>query len=251
MGKTKTHAGRRVFNGILLVLDLALLVWIVHSWRGQRNPVPAEDYDAAYGYGAGGYTSYDGGSNDAAWDGSPDASADNSGGSLEGNVDNWLLGLSGGDEAPEEAHPTEVFVPLEAAGRPEIDEFEAWKSQGGTPAGARTITDFGGIGGTWKGFILYDGAEEMVSFSVSGMEASLTFTVDWYLIHYAGDGSWENEEDMEDTVYTGKWSDGVLTAEGTGSFRIDSFYEADGKQYARGELTTPAGGTAAVGMVRP
>ena len=263
MGKTKTHAGRRVFNGILLVLDLALLVWIVHSWRGQRNPVPAEDYDAAYGYGAGGYTSYDGGSGEPAGDGSPDASADNTGGSLEGNVDNWLLGLSGGDEAPEEDRtavrtadrpadrPAQGFVPLEAAGRPESDEFEAWKSQGGTPAGARTITDFGGIGGTWKGFILYDGAEEMVSFSVSGTEASLTFTVDWYLIHYAGDGSWENEEDMEDTVYTGKWSDGVLTAEGTGSFRIDSFYEADGKQYARGELTTPAGGTAAVGMMRP
>ena len=56
---------------------------------------------------------------------------------------------------------------------------------------------------------------------------------------------------MEDGVYEGRWTDGVLTAEGTGSFRIDSFCEADGKQYARGELTTPTGTVASVCMMRP
>ncbi|MBQ3708180.1 MAG: hypothetical protein II889_09775 [Clostridia bacterium] len=243
MGNTKPSAGRRIFNGILIILDLALLVWIVMAWRGQKKPTSTEEYYSSLGYDVSEFTSSSGGSGDTA-SGGANSSNDSAEISSGGNADSWLWDSS--DEAEDDANE-QSFVPLEAAGRPEIGEFDGWD----IPAGARAITDYSGITGTWKGFIYYDVAEELVSFSVSGAASSPTLTVDWYLIHYFGDGSWENEEDMEDGVYAGKWTDGVLTAEGTGSFRIDSFYEADGKQYARGELTTPSGTVASVGMMRP
>ncbi len=36
MKKAKPSAGRRVFNAILLILDLALLAWIILSWNGHN-----------------------------------------------------------------------------------------------------------------------------------------------------------------------------------------------------------------------
>ena len=245
MGNTKTSAGRRIFNGILIVLDLALLIWIVLAWRSQKKPASTEEYYSSLGYDMSEFASSSGGSGDTASGGSS-SSNDSAEISSGGNADSWFWDSADENEAEENANE-QIFVPLEAAGRPEIGEFDGWD----IPAGARAITDYSGITGTWKGFIHYDVAEELVSFSVSGPASSPTLTVDWYLIHYFGDGSWENEEDMEDGVYEGRWTDGVLTAEGTGSFRIDSFCEADGKQYARGELTTPTGTVASVCMMRP
>ena len=243
MENAKASPGRRIFNGVLIILDLALLIWIVLAWRSQKKPASTEEYYSSLGYDMSEFTSSSGGSNYIA-SGESNSSNNSSEISSGGNVDSWLWDSS--YEAEENSNE-QSFVPLEAAGRPEIGEFDGWD----IPTEARAITDYSGITGTWKGFILYDVAEELVSFSVSGPSSSPTLTVDWYLIHYFGDGSWENEEDMEDTAYTGSWTNGGLSATGTGSFRFDSFYEADGKQYAKGELTTPTGAVASVGMMRP
>ena len=37
MNKEKPSAGRKVFNAFLLILDLALLVWILLSWNGRNT----------------------------------------------------------------------------------------------------------------------------------------------------------------------------------------------------------------------
>lgn len=243
MENGKSSPGRRIFNGVLIILDLALLIWIVLSWRNQKKPLSTEEYYNNLGYDMNEIVSSSGASNDSTSSGASNNSSDTS---SSGNADSWFWDSPDEEEAE---HPTEQtdMVLYEASGRPERGEFDGWS----IPEGARPITDFNRITGTWKGFIHYDVAEELVSFSVSSPSSSPTLTVDWYLIHYFGDGSWENEEDMEDTAYTGSWSDGVLSATGTGSIKIDSFYEADGKQYARGELTTPSGSTASVSMMRP
>ena len=242
MEKSTASPGRRVFNGILIVLDLALLVWIVLAWRGQKEPASTEEYYSSLGYDVSGIVSSSGGSN-----GSASSGMNSSNIPFSGNTDNWFWDSTGEDAGTEPPTIQTTTVSYEASGKPEIGEFDGWS----IPAGAKTITDFSGVSGSWKGFIKYDVAEELVNFTVSGTASSLTFTVDWYLIHYFGDGSWENEEDMEDTAYTGSWTNGGLSATGTGSFRFDSFYEADGKQYAKGELTTPTGAVASVGMMRP
>lgn len=52
MEKKKTSSGRRILNVILLLCNLACLIWIFLSWRGEqdRKPKTALDYYRSRGY---------------------------------------------------------------------------------------------------------------------------------------------------------------------------------------------------------
>ncbi len=59
-------------------------------------------------------------------------------------------------------------------------------------------------------------------------------------------------DDMEPSVFTGRWEDDVLYASGPGDLRIDFFYElpGDSKQYALGQMASPDGVPALIALVR-
>ena len=124
--------------------------------------------------------------------------------------------------------------------------------------GAKPVADFREITGSWKGLLRYSNPDlpdvvtsELVNFTVAGTSSDSSLTVDWYLIWWSGDGEWLNEEEMDDTVFSGSFTDGTLAVNGTGNIRLTAFYEWQGSQYAAGELDAPDGSTAVVGMVRP
>lgn len=177
-----------------------------------------------------------------------------------GMNDNWLLGSPGKEPAGEEARE-DGAARFGSVGRPESSDFQTWFEHnitGSIPSDARILTDFREITGSWKGLLRYSTPDlpdvvtsELVNFTVAGTSSDSSLTVDWYLIWWSGDGEWLNEEDMDDTVFSGSFTDGTLAVNGTGNIRLTAFYEWQGSQYAAGELDAPDGSTAVVGMVRP
>ncbi len=177
-----------------------------------------------------------------------------------GMNDNWLLGSPGKEPAVEEAHE-DGAARFGSVGRPETSDFQTWFEHnitGSIPSDARILTDFREITGSWKGLLRYSTPDlpdvvtsELVNFTVAGTSSDSSLTVDWYLIWWSGDGEWLNEEEMDDTVFSGSFADGTLAVNGTGNIRLTAFYEWQGSQYAAGELDAPDGSTAVVGMVRP
>ena len=177
-----------------------------------------------------------------------------------GMNDNWLLGSSGKEPAGEEAHE-DGAARFGSVGRPETSDFQTWFEHnitGSIPSDARILTDFREIAGSWKGLLRYSNPDlpdvvtsELVNFTVAGTSSDSSLTVDWYLIWWSGDGEWLNEEEMDDTVFSGSFAVGTLAVNGTGNIRLTAFYEWQGSQYAAGELDAPDGSTAVVGMVRP
>ena len=60
-----------------------------------------------------------------------------------------------------------------------------------------------------------------------------------------------NEEDMEDTVFTGAVTNTGISANGPALINIDNFWHDNERQYATGTLTPQNGVTAYLAMVRP
>ena len=245
MENGKTSAGRRVLNTILLLINIALIGWIVISWRTQTKPqITPDTVQPVDGSVVGNVSEIS--DFDASDSGSTDL------GSTDSGTDNWILGSdTGSDIGAQASGSSDSFNSYATTERPTEGELDNWKQTiGYIPTDARWLT-FDEAAGSWKGFIQYDMAEEMVNACLSGTASALTFTVDWYKIHYFGDGSWEDEEDMEDTALTGSWSDGNIYVTGAGSISFYAIYESDGVQYAYGEWTLPDGSSALIGLIRP
>ncbi|MBR5365089.1 MAG: hypothetical protein IK132_02470 [Clostridia bacterium] len=247
MEHSKTSGGRRFFNTVLILIDLALLVWIVWSWYGQRKPDTTEGYSVSLSGNGSGFDGASGTDSPAAstvgLPGNSDTTENMNADPVGEYTDNWIL----------DSHSdTQASVSDSAAERPSVEELENWKQMiGYIPPDARNITDFSSITGSWKGFVQYDTAEEMVNVTVSGSASSVILTVDWYQIRYSGEESWENEEGMGDTALTGSFTNGGMTVSGAGSISFYAIYESNGQQFAFGEWNLPNGSTALLGMIRP
>ena len=50
MGKEKSSSGGRILNTVLFLGNLAMIIWIVFSWREQNKPQPAVDNYTSPGY---------------------------------------------------------------------------------------------------------------------------------------------------------------------------------------------------------
>ncbi|MBR5366927.1 MAG: hypothetical protein IK132_11850 [Clostridia bacterium] len=259
MRNEKTSSSGRVLVIFLLLCNLAMIVWIVVSWRQANKPQSTVEYYSSLGYDVSSLTGESGGtSSDSESSPGNGSSAGSSIGSSDGsqtigNADSWIFDDEPASDNTQTSQMGEqASVSYSTTDRPEETDFDGWKSHGGAvPSGASVLKDFGAVAGSWKGFIQYDMAEELVNFTITPAQSGAELKVDWYLIHYFGDGSWMNEEDMEDLSYTGSWSDGILTASGAISITIRSFYEIGGQQFAVGEMTLADGSSAVVGMVRP
>ncbi len=248
MENGKTSAGRRFLNTILLLINIVLISWIVISWRNQNKRENPADTFLPIGNDSGGTVdaSVNSVSDASGFDPSSEpvtSGAPEADGFSGNGTDSWILGSDGDGQ---------TSASLNTAERPTVEELESWKQTiGYLPPDAGYITDFEVVSGSWKGFIQYDTAEEMANVTVSGSAASVTLTVDWYKIHYFGDGSWENEESMEDTALTGSFADGGMNVAGAGSIFFYAIFESGGLQYAYGQWTLPDGSMALVGLVRP
>lgn len=166
----------------------------------------------------------------------------------------------------EEPQQEETAVPtantaLSTAERPSLEDF-LWYSEGvryeGIPAEAASIDSVEAVSGGWKALIIYDpdnaydsGATEFLNMTLDGGAESIRLTLDWYQIFWSSDGSSHDESQMEDTVFSGSWDSGGLSASGAGSIHINDFYELNGRQYAVGSMDTPDGIPALVALVRP
>ena len=248
MENEKASAPRRFLNTILLLINIVLISWIVISWRNQNKFQDPADTFLPGSDDSGGIvdTPVDSVSDSAGFDSSSETvtSGEPEADSIGGNgTDNWILGSDSNDQTSASDN---------TAQRPTVEELESWKQTiGYLPPDARYITDFEALSGSWKGFVQYETAEEMTNVTVSGSAASVTLTVDWYMIRYYGDGSWENEESMEDTALTGSFADGGMNVAGAGSIFFYAIFESGGQQYAYGQWTLSDGSIAVIGLVRP
>ena len=220
--KEKHFKKAGILNLILLVIDLALLVWIGVSCVAEKNG------DAYL--------------------------------TLE-NISVTSVPPVLPEQQPEPEQKPELQS-YETNERPTDDDFLEWYAKdvmwNGVPADAEKITDFSQIAGTWKGLIYHDPNNEynsegveLLNFTVGGTEDAVTLTADWYSIYFVAEGQEYSKEEENDSVFTGLWLDGALEVSGSGSIHLTEFYVRDGRQYAAGTMDCVDGVFACVAMVRP
>ena len=281
MANERSNRGSGFLAALLVLVDLGLLVWIVASWHAQRQAEPTYSeptYSEPDGWQtAAGLTP---GASDGEWgaENTPSFSYEPEPAPQQEPEPSPSVPAGTPAQPVQEQPPVQTQEPIQAqepvqtqeqdgaarfgdVGRPETSEFQTWFEQnilGSIPSDARILTDFREATGRWKGLIRYTSpdsgevtASELVNFELSGTAGDSRFTADWYLIWFAGDGEWSNEEDMGGTLFTGSWSDGSLGVNGPGNIRMNVFYEWEGAQFAVGEMDAPDGSSAVIGMIRP
>ena len=124
------------------------------------------------------------------------------------------------------------------------------------PEGAVPVSDVRSMTGDWKCLILYSPEADFslqgfafCNAALSGDASALTTTFKWNTFVFGGQTIDQRNE--ANAVFTGSYADGVVTMSGPGAFRLEQFYELDGKQYAFGHYTPPDGESAVIAMVRP
>lgn len=137
-----------------------------------------------------------------------------------------------------------------------IDFNEDLAQRLGLPAGARIITDFSEITGTWKGQIYSDWLDveheqfDLMTVGIGGTPSDAALVADWYLNYRVYGGRTKDTTGDADTVYSGSFERGTLTVTaGRKTIVLDQFYELDGKQYGCGTIEGQA--HTAVSLVRP
>lgn len=169
-------------------------------------------------------------------------------------------------QTPSQPAPKQVASKsYNATTRPKIEEFNWTKTvmQQGVWSGAKRVTAFKDISGTWKCMNTYDPTRKMGKYCrdisnviISGTEGNTKVLYDWYKIFYEG----EPPQDMTKgpkTTMTGTYKKGStgkyeLAVSTKGSkLVIDQFYVYNGKQYAIGVIILADGTVGDVTMVRP
>ncbi|MBR3630936.1 MAG: hypothetical protein IKN55_10785, partial [Oscillospiraceae bacterium] len=145
------------------------------------------------------------------------------------------------------------FPAISTFAHPTIDEMKwvANAAEAGAPAGAEYI-DFGkACTGAWKCRLYYnESTTQLTNVVISDVDGEIRVNLIWYLLWYNGEEP-INEEDTENSIFTGyEWGSGIQTT-GPGNFTIDYFYQIGQYQYAVGTFTAPSGEQATVGMMRP
>ena len=139
----------------------------------------------------------------------------------------------------------------------EFDWFEPY-TEAPIPDGAVMVTSFSSAMGGWKAYIIYEpvveGAhsiEELLNVYVGGQENYTEVTFDWFWARDAVTGNaWKNE--TENTVLTGSWSNGMITAssKGVGTVYITSLWIYGDHQYAIGHVSWSDGTEGSIALNR-
>lgn len=145
--------------------------------------------------------------------------------------------------------------------RPEFGEFEWCFGQNDlireAPEGAEVITNPLGYSGGWKVMIIYtpqssdeEYMRELDNFKIDIDGSNVTITVDWYQMEVAGNEIYD-EQDMEDTTFTGAATDRGIFVTGAAEISITDLWKDYDKEYATGTIVTNDGTNAYLAMVRP
>ena len=250
---TKKGSG---LNLLLLVIDLALLVWIVSAWAGQRK----EPSQATLALPVQPPVGQSEPTQTEALPPAPEQvlPPENAAPMI---VLDTELAAPAEPTAPTEPAPVQS-VSYDTTQRPVDGDFLDWYANNamlyGMPQGAEQIYDLSQLTGDWKGLIYYDPwntidsrASELLNFRLEGDASGVTLTAHWYTITFLPEGTCYSEEDRADSVFAGQWDLGSLWATGPGTIRLAAFYTLNGKQYAIGTMDAPDGTPTYVAMVRP
>jgi len=173
------------------------------------------------------------------------------------------------DLGDNEAPPPPGNLDYDTLEKPNINEF-VWFTENdyfvengrnkGIPAGARLITNFDDIAGSWKGLIYYD--PNRTVYGTPGFylaNADISGTADeallvWLFHEYIReDGSADDKEGEFDLYDNGKWMEGGGFYAGNPGdmYSFTSFYQLNGKQYAYGFYFLEGQAPVYIALVRP
>ncbi len=128
---------------------------------------------------------------------------------------------------------------------------------GTPPSGVERLDEFEEVTGGWKAYIIsdpenqFDAAMEMflnVQIDGTADNAVLDFDWDYNYIWSLGEGA---EDNNPDSVFSGSFEGGEISALGEGSVQMSCFYYANGHEYGIGTIMWPDGITGEVMLMRP
>lgn len=167
-----------------------------------------------------------------------------------------------GQESPEETTgPGDGHI-FSTSEKPDISDF-GWVNDNAIhgnrtlPEGRICLEALEEIREGWKCYLIDDPdhqygstVERLLNVSIDGDNENVEVTFDWYFGHNtAADQVFE--ENMPDSVFTGTFADGTLSALGPGSINITDFYYLGGKEFAVGSMKWPDSIPAVIFLVRP
>lgn len=125
------------------------------------------------------------------------------------------------------------------------------------PSGIEMLDHPEEVRGGWKAYIIDDPygeygslMEYLANIYINADENAAEVTIDW---DYAHNGAVDEgyTDTSPDSVYSGGWAAGRISANGSGSILLTDFWYQGGKEYAFGMISWPDTMTSAVFMVRP
>ena len=124
------------------------------------------------------------------------------------------------------------------------------------PSSAVKMDEVSSVFGGWKAYMISSDSSSAntkhlfnVDISASQKGTKIVFT--WYYVLIGSDNKTQ-EDNTPSSTFNGSWSEGTITATGSGGkLTLKDFYYDGSKGYAVGDFTWPDGTSAAIALVRP
>ncbi len=122
------------------------------------------------------------------------------------------------------------------------------------PSSAVKLDEVSSVLGGWKAYMLTadgdDVTKHLFNINISASQNGTKLVCTWYYV-LLGSENKTQDDNTPPSTFNGSWSDGTITATGTGKITLKDFYYDGSKEYAVGEFMWPDGTTAAIALVRP
>ncbi len=124
------------------------------------------------------------------------------------------------------------------------------------PSSAVKMDEVSSVFGGWKAYMISSDSSSAntkhlfnVDISASQKGTKIVFT--WYYVLIGSDNKTQ-EDNTPSSTFNGSWSEGTITATGSGGkLTLKDFYYDGSKEYAVGDFTWPDGTSATIALVRP
>ena len=144
----------------------------------------------------------------------------------------------------------------EYIGMEDFNWYTSIVSESWFPEEAIQFNEFQRMKGKWRAYIKFDPMNEagrredmLLHIYISGDEDNVEAEYDWYWYQHLNEPE-GNYDDSENSYYYGAYKDGEIYAEGAGDVAFRYFYEWDGEEYAIGVMHSQAGVPAILCMMR-
>ena len=217
---------RKLYNLVVLAIDLILLVVIIRSVGAEANSDTLTERPAESGTYA---------------------------------VMPESQNLAEPDNNVSQGIPSEDVPPggyEEYIGMEDFEWYTSNISENWFPEEAIQFNEFQRMKGKWRAYIKFDPMNEagrrqdmLLHIYISGDEENVTAEYDWYWYQHLNEPE-GYYDDSENSYYYGAYKDGEIHAEGAGDVVFRYFYEWDGEEYAIGVMHSQAGVPAILCMMR-